>query len=160
MKKIINLLRPYQHWFDHAKSNIVTIAIFTIAAMIIGQGVPDLYFKYFDKTVYYSIKNPVPVEGIVHRPGEEVIIEISRDSLVTTDAVSVSELVLYSENMEVEHYRRDLAITVGKENIHAVFTLPVTLREGTYYYRGVVSYKVRGIQKSAPFYTDKFEVTK
>lgn len=145
---------------DHAKSNIVFILVCAVSLAFLGQVLPTIYFRYFDNRVYYSIKSPVNVQKDQYKAGETVVVEFDRNSLITTNAVSVVDLVLYQNNREVEHYRRDVSIEAGSQEIEAIFCLPTTLDPGGYLLRGVISFRVRGVDKTASFYTESFEVIK
>lgn len=146
------------HFISHIKANFITIVLFTVGAVLIGQGLPNLYFRYIDKTVYYKIENPVYVEQFDYKPCDDVIFEIKRNSLIDASAVYITELVLVYNNTEVKYYNDTVAISVGSDTIHAKLPLPCNLEKGDYYLRGVVTYKVRGFDKTTPFYSTQFKV--
>lgn len=143
---------------QHAKNNVLFILGCALVFAFLGQAIPNIYFRYIDKTVYYEIKSPVEVEKSEYKPGETVVVEFNRNSLICTEATSVVDLVLYENNREVTHYKRDIALDIGKQKVQAIFDLPQNLTPGNYFFRGVVSFRVRDVPKTASFYTDTFDV--
>lgn len=135
------------------------MAIFALAFAGIGYLVPEIYYKNFDHTQYYTIQS-VTVEGNKYNPGDEVLVEIHRKALITTSAVSVRELVLIKDNVEVARVRSDLAINANEDIIHAQWELPVNIKPGIYKFQGVVTYKFRGMDKTVEFFSSSFEVVK
>lgn len=135
------------------------VLIFATAFTVLGYVIPRIYFAAFDKTAYYFIKSPILVEKKLYKPCDSVLVHLYRESLIATTAVSVKELVLVKSNEEVIKEKTDLALTVGKENIDVRWKLPCQLDDGEYYFRGVVTYSVNGMEKNTTFETEKFNVT-
>lgn len=143
---------------EHFKKSIMHILFFACAFAILGYYIPRCYFTHFDKTVYYRIDNPVEIEKEVYASGDKVTATITREALIDLQAVSIKELALVNSNKEVAHEKTDLAINAGKEVVNTVWCLPQNLEDGIYYFRGVISYSIRGIEKTTTFYSEEFEV--
>ncbi|MFZ2882445.1 MAG: hypothetical protein WA019_05200, partial [Candidatus Moraniibacteriota bacterium] len=109
-------------------------------------------------TQYYIIQNPIIVEGDLFRACDKVTVEIHRKSLITTQAISVRELVIVKDNVEVARFKTDLAINLNEDIVHVEWDLPCTIKPGIYKFQGVVTYKFRGLDKSIEFYSTNFEV--
>lgn len=138
---------------------ILGILVFATAFSVLGYMIPRIYFATFDKTAYYFIKSPIAVEQKLYKPCDDVLVHLYRESLINTTAVGVKELVLVKSNEEVARGKDDLAITVGNTNIDVKWALPCNIDQGEYYFRGVVTYTVNGLEKSTTFETEKFTVT-
>ncbi len=154
MLKIIN------HLLEHLKNSIFSIVIFATLFSVLGYYIPRAYFSWFDQTIYYTIKVPVEVEKDIYKAGDIVTVEIERNALITTQGVSIRELILIDEkgNKEVFRYTTDLAINAGKEKVNVDWVLPPNIKDGVYFFQGVVSYPIRGITKFTPFCTEKFTI--
>ena len=143
---------------EHAKHNLLDIMIFAVGAVILGYYIPVIYFRYFDHTAYYSIVSPIEVEKACYKAGDMVTVEITRKALLDLQGVSIRELTLTSLNKEITHEVTNLALNVGSSKIMTDWKLPDNLADGVYYFKGVVSYQVRGINKTTSFYSETFTV--
>ena len=154
MKKLIN------HLLEHLKESIFSIVLFATLFSVLGYYIPRAYFTWFDQTVYYTIKVPVEVEKDVYKSGDIVTVRIERSALIDTQGISIRELILVDEkgNREVFRYNTNLAINAGKEDVTVDWLLPPNIKDGVYFFQGVVSYPVREITKVTPFCTERFEV--
>jgi hypothetical protein len=132
--------------------------LFAFAFAGIGYIVPEIYYKYFDNTQYYTITNPVTVEGALFKPCDKVTVEIHRKALIATTAISVRELVLVKDNIEVARFRSDISINLNEEIVHTQWQLPCDLDPGIYMFRGIVNYQYRGVEKYTEFRSTEFEV--
>lgn len=144
--------------FNAIRGSLCEIAFFAFMFAGVGYFVPEIYFRYVDKTEYYFIQNPIVVENTIVRPCEKITVEINRKSLIATNAVSVRELVLIKDNVEVARFTTDIAINLNDSKVHAQWLIPCDVEPGTYMFRGVVSYPFRGQNKTTEFYTTNFEV--
>ena len=144
--------------FNAIKGSLCEMAFFACMFAAIGYFVPEIYFRYFDRTQYYLIQNPIVVENTLIRPCDKVTVEINRKSLISTNALSVRELVLIKDSIEVARFTTDIAINLNDTIVHAQWLIPCDVTPGTYMFRGVVSYKFRGQEKTTEFYSTNFEV--
>lgn len=134
------------------------MAIFAAAFAILGYFVPQAYYQYFDKTQYFTVETPMQVIGNDFTACDIVPVEVHRKTMFAMQAVSVSELVLYNGNVEVARYKKDLSINLDNTAMLTTWELPCSLKPGIYFFRGVVKYQFRGIDKQAEFYTTQFNV--
>jgi len=142
----------------HIKQHFFQIVLFGVAFALLGQMIPNCYYKYFDKTVYYNIENPVFVEQHEYRKCDDIISEFHRNSVADVQAIVVTELVRVSDNTEVEYYKRDVTLAKGELVLHSSYPIPCNAKADTYFFRGVVAYRVRGIEKTTTFYSDNFNI--
>lgn len=149
-----------KHFMVHLKSSFFSIVFFACLFSLLGYFIPKAYFTWFDKTVYYTIKVPIEVEKEVYKSGDIVTVKIERNALIDTQGISIRELILVNQNgnNEVFKYNTNLAINVGKEIVYVDWLLPPNIKNGVYFFQGIVSYPVRGITKFTSFCTEKFEV--
>lgn len=142
----------------HLKDSVCDILLFAAAFMVLGYFIPQFYYQYLDKTQYFVIDNPMIVGGTDFYACDTVTVEVHRKTMYAMQAVSVSELVLFSGNVEVARYKKDLSINADSSVTSTTWDLPCNIKPGTYFFRGVVSYKFRGIDKNTEFYTTQFDV--
>ena len=132
--------------------------------MAVGWGIPETYYRYFDKTVYYEIQSPITVlEKHNFSPCEIVHFRMYRKSFVdsTSKTITQLELVRNSTSEIVEYATLDGIIIDTKGQfvpIDIAKKLSCDLEAGTYYWKGVAKFYVRGIEKSESFQTDMFNV--
>ncbi len=144
----------------HFQESIFHIIFFASLFSLLGYYIPKAYFTWFDHTVYYTIKVPIDIEKEIYKSGDIVGVEIERTALFDTQGISIRELILVDEkgNREIFRYNTNLAINAGKEKMNVDWLLPPNIKNGVYFFQGVVSYPIRGITKFTPFYTEKFTV--
>lgn len=148
------------NFFPKIRSQIIYMVFFSLAFVLMGKFIPEIYFTYFDTHEYYSMELPVKVDKPEYLPGEDVKLKIKRTSDVDMDAFSIVELILIDQDTKTEAYRvrRDLSVNKGYDEFSIVFTLPDKLQDGKYFYQGTVNFDYRGIQKHFNFYTNTFLV--
>lgn len=152
--------KKLSNFVSKLKDQIVFMILFAVAFVFLGQAIPEVYFEYLDKTVYYSMDLPLKVEKKEYKPGEIVRLSMVRNSKLEMTAVSVTELVLIDGKTkeEVARVTRDLSITKGTESICISFTLPENLKDGEYLYQGTINYKFQGLTKFFNFYSEHFVI--
>lgn len=140
---------------------LTNIILFALLFVLMGQAIPNLYYRFFDKTVYYAIQNPVEVNKEEYCPCESVRLTFIRNVLVTTSAKATVELILKDADtqVEVDRFTKDLVLDAGQQTIKVDYQLPCTLESGDYFYNGVVDFSVRGYPKTSAFKTQTFKVT-
>lgn len=154
------MLKIISHLISHLKDSLFSIVLFATLFAVLGYYIPRAYFSWFDRTVYYTIKVPIEVEKDIYKSGDTVTVSIERSALIDTQGISIRELILVDENgnKEVFRYNTNLAINAGKENITVDWVLPLNIKDGVYFFQGVVSYPIRGITKFTPFCTERFTI--
>lgn len=161
MKNLVAKAQSLMRVFgNHFKDSVFHMVFFATLFAVLGYYLPKAYFTWFDQTVYYSIKVPIEVEKEAYKAGDIVTVEIDRTALITTQGISIRELILVDEkgNKEVFRYNNNLAINAGSEKLNVEWLLPPNIKDGVYFFQGVVSYPIRGITKFTPFCTEKFTV--
>lgn len=153
---------------NHVRFQFKYIIFFSILFYIISltaQILSNIYFKYYDKTKYYDIKNPITVEKKTNFLCSYIDAYIQRKVLVPIQGTSVRQLTLIRKNdgfsQRIKSYTTDIQADVGEGTMVAHWKLPCDPEEappGTYYFEGTVTYKVRDITKYTHFITENFEV--
>lgn len=148
-------------FISRLKESVFSMIFFAALFSVLGYYIPRAYYTWFDQTVYYNIKVPIDVEKEVYKSGDIVTVQIERTALIDTQGISIRELTLVGENgnTEVFSYTTNLAINAGKEMVIVDWLLPPNIKDGVYFFQGVVSYPVRGITKFTPFCTEKFTIS-
>lgn len=149
-----------KEFINRLKESLFSMIFFAALFSVLGYYIPRAYYSWFDQTIYYSIETPIQVEKEVYKPGDIVTVNIIRKAVLDTQGISIRELNLVDEkgNIEVFTYNTNLAINAGKENIKVDWLLPPNLKDGVYFFQGIVSYPIRGITKYTPFCTERFTV--
>lgn len=144
-------------------TKIFHIIFFASAFAFLGQYIPQTYYQYFDKTVYYEIKVPAPIEPRDYKACDMVDVYIIRKSLIDGQGDSIINLSLVKDNNgtreRVTTENRRVSITQGEGTIITHWAIHCDVKAGKYFFEGTIKYQVRGIDKYTPFYTDYFEVT-
>lgn len=133
---------------------------------VIGIGLNVLIKSIPDNTQYYYFaETPVKVNKKVYEPCDAVIGNVKRVSKVTTDGIFFRDLILVKETdhgteiTDVYQAQTISAIAEGTENRNLVLTLPCEgLQDGTYYWRGLVAFKVNSAEKNYHYETEKFQI--
>lgn len=147
------------------KNRLINAIIVGIFFVVAGYLIPQTYYSYLDNTNYYQINN-VSIDKEFYAPGDDVIVTISRTSLVNANATAVRELVLLQiegeDQIFDEVYRviDQSSIDVGTQIIKVHFQLPQNLREGEYFWRGTIAFDVREREKTVSFTTPTFDIVK
>lgn len=144
---------------------IISFSILFYVLSLTGQILSNIYFKYYDKTKYYDITNPITVEKRQNFLCSYIDAYIHRKVLVPIQGTSVRQLTLVRKNdgrsQRIKPYTTDIQAEVGEGTMVVHWRLPCDSEEappGTYYFEGMVSYKVGDITKYTHFITENFEV--
>jgi hypothetical protein len=153
-------MKHFDKFCKKLREQILPIVIFATIFVVVGYFLPRIYFEYFDTTVYYSFDNPSTLDKAVYKPCDYMVATTGRLSLVSVPAVSIKTLVLVRKEGNVDIFKEtvSLATTIGTNPISARWKLACDLEEGTYFYRGVLAFKVNGVNKHADFYTTEFRI--
>lgn len=126
------------------------------------QALSNYYYRYYDKTKYYDITNPVTVERKQVVECSFVDAYIHRKVLVPIQGTSVKQLTLIRENdgksERIQSFTTDIQADVGEATMIAHWALPCGIPVGTYYFEGTVAYKVNDYTKYTHFITETFQV--
>lgn len=144
-----------------AGEKLFHVVFFALAFVLMGKFIPEIYFKYFDKTEYYTVEIPILLDKKEYKACETLIMEIKRNSLVNTDATSYLELILVREsgaNQEFDRITKQIVLDKGQKEIGVPLPIPCNSIPGTYFYQGVVGFTINGIDHHTPLKTDTFKV--
>ena len=146
---------------DHLPNRLMFALFMAVLSMVLVKVTGDVYFRYFDKTVYYSIEQPISVDKKFYNPCDVTKATIKRVSMIDTTGSSVVDLILMNADNQQEkiaNLNRTMAIPKGTRTIVVDWPLPCNIPEGRYFWQAVVKYSVRGIEKSYGYLTETFNV--
>lgn len=152
------------HFSRQAKYIIFFFGLFTLISWSLQMGA-NIYFKYYDKTRYYKIISPIPVERKQNTLCSYVDAYIHRKVLVPIHGNSIKQLTLIRKSdgkrERIKSYTTDIQAEVGEDTIVTHWQLPCTAEEapyGTYIFEGTVAYYVNENLKHEQFSTEPFEI--
>lgn len=129
------------------------------------QGVANIYYKYYDKTRYYKITSPIPVEKKQNLLCSYVDAYVHRIVVVPIFGTSIRQLTLMREidgkKQRIKSYTTDIQAEVGEDTIVVHWLLPCDEKEapfGSYQFEGTIQYRVYGTMKYEHFYTENFDI--
>jgi len=133
---------------------------------IIGALFPMLMRQFRpDNTVYFKYAEvPIKVNKTVYQPCDPVIGAVVRIATVNTHGTFFRDLILVRENgsgeneINIHQDKIENSITVGQDRRNIVLDLPCTLENGTYFWKGLVVYKVKNQERTYEWNTEKFQV--
>lgn len=154
------------NYFDEHLPRRVTLALFFgLCFAVIGWLVPETYFKYMDKTQYYTVVQPIPINQKWFKPCDDTILTATRTSLVDTQAVFGVDLILKDKNgtgilkVPNAHFITQASVRAGERvTVSVVYKLPCKLPDGLYYWQATMRYHVRGVEKEYTYVSDTFNV--
>lgn len=154
-----------QNYLDqHFARRVVLALVFSIVFMVIGQVVPDTYYRYFDNKQYYTVVQPMPVDKKWYKPCESVQITGTVTSLVNTNLDMNIELILRKSNNTVLKIpdlvlkKTTIAKAEARQTVLIAYPLPCDLEDGLYYWQMLVTYKIYGYDRHYFAVTDTFNV--
>lgn len=129
------------------------------------QGAANIYYIYYDKTQYYKITSPVPVEKKENELCSYVDAYIHRVALAPIYGTSIRQLTLIrkidGKKERIASYTTDIQADLGEDTIIAHWLLPCTEKEapfGSYQFEGTVQYQVFGTTRYEHFFTENFDI--
>lgn len=142
------------------KDQLFYMVLFATMFSVIGYLVPHIYYEFIDQTVYYSFNNPLAVNKQSYKQCEAITMTIDRISKVEGSAITVRNLFLIKDGQEirVDSQKVDIILKKGDGIVYSTWFLPCFIDNGTYYYRGEISFVLNEIEKTADFYTEKFNI--
>lgn len=160
-------LKLFVDFGQKIKEQLVLMMLFAIMFSTVGYFIPKIYFRYFDKTIYYEVQLPIKVKNKIYHPCEFVDVYVIRRSLITVSTRAMIELRLYSEDDKgtkilVDKQFRELAILKSENNqfntVISHWLLPCGISAGRYVFEGVVPHRVNGEDKVTILKTEDFIV--
>ncbi len=149
-----------KHWLHPARF-LYTVA-FTTLFIIFGFYAPKVWLTYFDKTDYYSVEQPVPVDKEVYKPCENIIATIVRTSFIVDSAHSTVQVYLINGSTLNKYSPLfDDNIIIEKSNariFHLTYKLPCDLKNGKYFIQALITYHINGIPKTYIWATNAFTI--
>lgn len=141
---------------------ILGLVFATLSMVFVNQG-SEFYLKNLDKTEYFTVRQPVAVDKHNYQPCESVLVDLVRNSTITTRAVATVELILINENGEMfkktiggNEFNIDKSVD---QVVHTSFSLPCNVKPGKYFLKAVVNYSVKGIEKNYVWQSSGFDIS-
>lgn len=161
-KNVFGLLHPSIRQDLFHPTRLLYMGLFALIFMFIGVGVPDIYFKYIDKTEYIKVVQPVHVEQEIYKRGEDISVTIIRTSLINTQGHIVIQLHLVRDNNTESKYilaNSEIAIVKSDNEIfYQTYTLPIDIPVGNYHLEAVVNYPYRNLIKTYAWKSESFSI--
>ena len=124
---------------------------------LVGQKVP-----------WYTMDQPLKVDGKIFYPGDKVRVNIHRRTLIGFEARITRELVRVHEGKEEEvsslSYYKEIDPSPQKRNIVVFYEIPSIsmcpqMKPNTYFFRGVMTFKpMWNIEKTYHYRTENFQI--
>lgn len=148
---------------QHLPMRTFSALLFAIIFGLLGWAIPETYFRYFDKTEYYTVEQPVSVDQTIYQPCDDTVITLVRTALVDTIGEFEVDLRLIDVdgvqfNVNQAHITRVASIAGGKSVVRASYPLPCNLPDGVYFWQATIRYHVNGIEKQYVYVTQTFQV--
>lgn len=140
--------------------------VFAFLFASIGIAVPTFYYKHMDDRQYVIVDSPVNVDKNYYKPCESTVLTTQLAALLDVDALILNQLVLVNnkgEQFQVLSSLYEIRTPIQKQELHQVsspYTLPCDLKDGRYFWRGTITYKILGFEKTTGFISQTFFVTK
>lgn len=133
-----------------------------IVFILFGTVIPEVYFKYFDKTEYIKVQQPVKTGKELYKPGDDIILTIVRTSYINTHGDVLIELHLINADGLTKYYLSSAHIEVTKSQdqvFYQKYSLPFNIPEGKYFAEAVISYEFKSIPKTYIWRSNSFTVS-
>ena len=152
----------FERFGNRFREQIIAMAVFAIMFSALGYFVPRVYFQYFDHTEYYKIESPISMSDSPYKSCGIIPITIRRIALVDLHGQAVINLFLVNEKSKekISQGTREMVITKGEVEVTTYWELPCGIKDGIYYWSGVVTYPLNGITRQNFFSTETFIVKK
>lgn len=148
---------------QHFSMRVFSALLFAVIFGLLGWAIPETYFRYFDKTQYYVVEQPVSVDKTIYQPCEDTVVTLVRTALVDTIGEFEVDLRLIDVdgvqfNVNQAHISRVASIAGGKTVVRASYPLPCDIPEGVYFWQATIRYHVNDIEKQYVYVTQTFQV--
>lgn len=127
---------------------------------VIPLVVSDFYYEFLDKTQYYQITNAEVVNTNVKACQDSEVL-LTRNALIDLQAKAISELILYRINApdtEIAIYTQELSVNKGAATMKILLPIPCKASAGDYFWRGTVTYDIKGDSRITFWESTKFHV--
>lgn len=149
----------------HTKNRFIYVVIGAILFSLVGVVLPDTYFRYLDQTEYIKYVHSISFDKKVYHACEQQTAKADIQILVNANVEIKGRLylVLDKGNNQFQivkdySYKSFLKEEPNVQSLFTTVTLPCDLKHGVYFYRGVLSYTIRGIEKTTGFSSDTFTI--
>lgn len=161
---MINLLRQLKSDIQYnIRDRVLFSSFFFVVFMVFSYVVPRIYYQYLDNHQYIAFTQPISFGKKVYTACEKqtFITHIKIDIDSDIDIQSRLYLTISTNQYKIIKQYNVSSFLKSQPEIQTFITetsLPCDLTPGIYFYRGVLVYKIRGITKLSPFFTDTFSV--
>lgn len=137
--------------------------LFAFLFSFMGWAIPEVYFRYLDKTEYLVVQQPVSVDRKLYAPCERTRLTTKLEAKVDVNVKSLTQLILTNEKGDKirasEVIEAEAPILADDEHIVSGWlNLPCDLEEGLYYWQGNATFEVNGNEKTISFISETFTV--
>lgn len=142
-------------------SRWIMVVLVAFLFTYVGSVLPDLYYRYVDKTVYISVKQPFSLNKKIFTPCEEVKALIVRTSIIDTQVEGLLELTLVkpaSLYIPIPLYQGPFVVNKGTRTLEYTYKLPCTLPDGEYLIRGIYKYEIKDYHREYALISEYFTV--
>lgn len=143
-------------------NRLFNVLLFAALFSVVGHFLPQIYFRYFDKTDYYKIYSPVAInQSIVYKPCGTVEVSFTKESLIQTNGtVDIALNLIKADGMKkrVGYQVKEIPLTLGEDVIITSWNIDCSAVAGEYYFEGVLTYRVNGLEKGHGFFSEKFKI--
>lgn len=146
-------------------TRIVSAVLFALIFSVVGTAIPDIYFRYLDRTQYLQISLPIDVDKEQYTQCDSTLLTTHLNALVDVNVTALTELVLVRDTDQAgirTGYVLETKTPVRALQDHVVgglAILPCDVPPGRYFWQGNATYFVRGVEKNTPFFSESFLVT-
>lgn len=144
------------------KQQIWHIINFALIFTILGGLIPDFYYKYIDKTSYYSVESAVVIQENVKKC-ENVDFVFKRTALEDLDIDGKVDLVLVNSKNDEQVYsfpRKNEFAGKGELLVKDTVKIPCNLEEtGDFKLKLFASYYIKGFRRTTSFQTNSFKIS-
>ena len=152
---------------DSNLERLATIAIFAIMFSVLGYFIPILYLRYFDKTEYVKIHQPVSSELLEYKRGDNLGLILNRKIVLDTIVKQNAKIVHVNGNTITTQLSHDdsppeiyLSDTKGEFEVTKTNTLfvPCNAVPGRNYIQVFFTYNIKNVEKTYSYISEVFTV--
>lgn len=149
---------------EHLPKRVIIAGILAIVFMAVPLMLFYIYFRFFDNTPYYTVIQPIPVAEKWYKPCDDVVLTLTRSSLIDLSGSIQTDLVLKQNNNVIfkvpdAKFTRTVSVSKGdRVTVSVSYPLPCNLADGLYYWQITLTYRVRGFEHAYNAVSDTFNV--
>lgn len=150
------------------KNNFSLRILRAIIGFGVGMGlaymIPHVYYKYVDNRQYIEYVGNVTLDKKEYEPCETQVAQSTFKILIDAPIEIESRLYLQKEskntNEVIKEYRFSTFLKAEPEpQVHiSRASLPCGLEPGIYFYRGILIYHIKGVERVSPFASEQFTI--